>query len=138
MLLPSTINKIQISNFTQPKGGHFSINSGLLVTFPFKINDEELDDVYCENCPIYQYRQDTINSSKGSDRRQLIRCAGQIVRQRMLGPIHISEKCKISNLNYLFRFEDATPCGIYLNTLSRILQSPRVGIPQKGVKLGDI
>ena len=138
MLLKGTIDNIQVSNISRPKGDHSSIASGFLATFPPRIKPAELKDIYCENCPIFEYRKDTIGKPEGDERRGLIRCAGKIIKERILGPIQISNKLQIKELNSLFRYEDATPCGIYLETFRKILRSPLVSLPQRGVKIGDL
>jgi len=138
MLNTESINKIQVSPFYRPRGDHFSIKNGLLLTFPTEISPDELEDVYCENCPLYEYRNDTINTVEGYDRRRLIRCAGQLVRKGQLGPIHISQNLRTTTLANLFAFEDATPCGLYHNSLQKLLLSSKVGLPKSCVRLGEI
>jgi len=140
MLLPKTIAQIQISPFNRSRGDRFSIHSGHLMTFPTArtISDEEVEDVYCDHCPIYEYNVETVNKPEGDARRRLIRCAGQAVRAKQLGPIHLSNRCTRRDLTRLFTNDDATPCGIYLPTLIDVLESPKVGMLDGVIRIGEI
>ena len=138
MLNIESINKIQVSPFCYPRGDRFSIKNGLLLTFPTDISPEELEDVYCDYCPLNQYRVDTIGTEEGYDRRKLIRCAGQLLKERILGPIHISQNLDSATLAGLFEFEDATPCGVYHKSLQKLLRTSKVGLPKSCVRLGEI
>jgi hypothetical protein len=138
MFTENSINEIAITRHTRPEGSRFSIKSGLLLTLP-KPNEAEIKDVFCDNCPLYEYREDTVNKVEGHDRRTLIRCAGQRTKEMSLGPINIADHTKLSDVQRLFRFEDATPCGIYYQTLRKILMSPGINpLPNDGIKFGDI
>lgn len=140
MLTETNINNIGVSRFSTHNGDRFSIHSGLELTFPgpSSITKDEVSDISCKNCPIYEYREDTVNTAEGRDRRRNIRCRGMLKGEKVLGPIHIADHVKFPEIENIFDSEVITPCGITTNDFRIALMSPIIDIAGKGVKLGKL
>jgi hypothetical protein len=138
MLSEKSINNIQIRRFSLSTGSGFYPKNGLLLAFPFDIPFEELQDVHCDYCPLNENIENASNQRAASDRRRLIRCSGQLIRLGLLGPIHISDYCENEILDSVFKYEDATLCGIHHDTLKKVMQSRNVVQSGDIVRLGEI
>lgn len=128
MLSEENIEEIAVSGFEMPKGSHFSIKSGLKMSFPNpeNITDDEIAGINCKNCPIYEYREDTVNKPEGWDRRSNIRCDGMVKEKKILGEIYMADFVDFETVEYFFGESGVTPCGIPTVAFRQILMSTLV------------
>jgi hypothetical protein len=93
----------------------------------------------CKNCPIYEYKEDTVNKPEGWDRRSNIRCDGLKKEKKSFGRIYLADHLDFDTVEYFFGEEGVTPCGITTCAFRQILMSTLVReLTNDADKLGEI